>query len=700
MSWREKIKSVLHNLRYVKQERGAIFVLTALLLPVLFGFLGLGYDVGNLYVHKARLQNTADATALAGGREYVNALKTAINAANNSSTTTRPPTDAEKIAARTPMVAGANKYIANNNPVFNAKEGRLKKYEIGVQTNSDSSKTEFFRVTLTEPVQVTFLRVLPGIPEKANVSVYATVRLSDTAEGSGGGTSHDIRKEKYKPVIITTKEFYDEINRGYPSHQLYNFYNGEIYTVNGSITKDAPKDENGHYVTYSSGMVPSEIAELEYDVNAFGEAIKNRFIEKQNYSDSGLSLYQSDKEKWKKGYPKYLKEYQEWLKSAPTGTRQPNSLAEMQEIFNCLMSYWTEYDYNNYNDLYNRWLSEGKPLTNSKDKFRNLINICYLKGENWVIPNESNWESLRDNVNYPWSGSGNPYPGLYIVTERGGKQAPTVTAFTGGLDHDPKITDSKYGTKEYYMSYKGTRSDLMTAKNVQGGSVTAASALSTKAISSHPEDFGLNANEHNYFYVSAANNPAGWDNGKNVNLDILVDGFYEVDKISNTPFYLFVDSDINIINVFFKKCNRPFVLYYTGTHEIHYEFCGIENNSFRGILYTPFAGGDTHLNADNGFKFSGSLVTQKIAIRTHDDTYTYDSNEISNWMKNTEIDEETGQPKNPDGLPCTPNIGFADSGAQIITEGGNTSSQTTWPEHLQLVLKNQYNVSSWENISE
>ena len=51
MSWREKIKSLLHNLRYVKQERGAIFVLTALLLPVLFGFMGLAYDVGNLYMH-------------------------------------------------------------------------------------------------------------------------------------------------------------------------------------------------------------------------------------------------------------------------------------------------------------------------------------------------------------------------------------------------------------------------------------------------------------------------------------------------------------------------------------------------------------------------------------------------------------------------------------------------------------------------
>ena len=72
MSWREKIKSLLHNLTYVKQERGAIFVLTALLLPVLFGFMGFAYDVGNLYMHKARLQNVTDAAALAGAGVFKN----------------------------------------------------------------------------------------------------------------------------------------------------------------------------------------------------------------------------------------------------------------------------------------------------------------------------------------------------------------------------------------------------------------------------------------------------------------------------------------------------------------------------------------------------------------------------------------------------------------------------------------------------
>ena len=50
-------------------QKGAILTLTALLLPVLLGFLGLGYDVGMSHLYKARLQNAADAAALAGLKE-------------------------------------------------------------------------------------------------------------------------------------------------------------------------------------------------------------------------------------------------------------------------------------------------------------------------------------------------------------------------------------------------------------------------------------------------------------------------------------------------------------------------------------------------------------------------------------------------------------------------------------------------------
>ena len=71
MSFYDRFSEKVKNMNCIKKERGAIFVLTALLLPIMFGCLGIAYDVGTVYMHKARLQNVADAAALAGGRAYL-----------------------------------------------------------------------------------------------------------------------------------------------------------------------------------------------------------------------------------------------------------------------------------------------------------------------------------------------------------------------------------------------------------------------------------------------------------------------------------------------------------------------------------------------------------------------------------------------------------------------------------------------------
>ena len=55
-----------YSYKDILNKRGAIMVLFAILLPVLFGFVGFGFDVGLLYMQKGKLQDIADATALAG----------------------------------------------------------------------------------------------------------------------------------------------------------------------------------------------------------------------------------------------------------------------------------------------------------------------------------------------------------------------------------------------------------------------------------------------------------------------------------------------------------------------------------------------------------------------------------------------------------------------------------------------------------
>ena len=52
-------------------RRGATIVLVAILMTVIIGFAGVAIDLSRLYVMRAQLQTTADATAIAGIRTTV-----------------------------------------------------------------------------------------------------------------------------------------------------------------------------------------------------------------------------------------------------------------------------------------------------------------------------------------------------------------------------------------------------------------------------------------------------------------------------------------------------------------------------------------------------------------------------------------------------------------------------------------------------
>ncbi|MBR2733369.1 MAG: pilus assembly protein [Selenomonadaceae bacterium] len=52
-------------------QRGQVIILYALLIPLMFLFVGIGLDLGWYYLNVSRLQNAADAAALAGATELV-----------------------------------------------------------------------------------------------------------------------------------------------------------------------------------------------------------------------------------------------------------------------------------------------------------------------------------------------------------------------------------------------------------------------------------------------------------------------------------------------------------------------------------------------------------------------------------------------------------------------------------------------------
>ena len=56
---------------FLADQDGAIGIVLALLLPILFGFAGLAVDIGHMYAVRSQLKNAADAGALSGARALV-----------------------------------------------------------------------------------------------------------------------------------------------------------------------------------------------------------------------------------------------------------------------------------------------------------------------------------------------------------------------------------------------------------------------------------------------------------------------------------------------------------------------------------------------------------------------------------------------------------------------------------------------------
>ncbi|MBQ7480178.1 MAG: pilus assembly protein [Selenomonadaceae bacterium] len=151
------------NLLTCWRQRGAIIVFTAFLLPLLMACTGLAFDFGNLYIHHSRLQNAADAAALAGGAAYAQ--------------------DQSKDSADDEARLYVDRNVIQSN-------------KLGIEQLSDEKYqmqtvegVTYYRVKLTEDVPIYFLKIfMPDTQSKA-VSADAVVAIA-----TGGGITDEMFK--------------------------------------------------------------------------------------------------------------------------------------------------------------------------------------------------------------------------------------------------------------------------------------------------------------------------------------------------------------------------------------------------------------------------------------------------------------------------------------------------------------------------
>ena len=170
-------------------ERGVVMVFYAILLPVLFGFMGLSLDAGLAYVEKGKLQDIADAAALAGaahlasdGNHDLDAIKTTVQSL--------------AVANGLPLQEGDLVQKAAN--AWDTKESVASGHQAVlaygvVNVTRDDKTVPRVRVRITKRVPVVFLSMVDGIADNIVVSAKAA------AEG-GSEVGTPIKNDK--PVFM------------------------------------------------------------------------------------------------------------------------------------------------------------------------------------------------------------------------------------------------------------------------------------------------------------------------------------------------------------------------------------------------------------------------------------------------------------------------------------------------------------------
>jgi hypothetical protein len=128
----------------LREERGTILALAAVMIPVFLLLAALVIDVGNWYTHKRQLQNRADAAAFAAGVEYAKNWHDCVYAGSDATRLAAKATAAQRIADAARQYAGdpeAADYAGGLLPATPLRNTEIAtQANVDVMINSDTSR--------------------------------------------------------------------------------------------------------------------------------------------------------------------------------------------------------------------------------------------------------------------------------------------------------------------------------------------------------------------------------------------------------------------------------------------------------------------------------------------------------------------------------------------------------------------------------
>ncbi len=155
-----------------QREKGVVAILVGMTIVVMVGMVGLAIDLGQMYVSKTELQNSADACALAAARS----IQANLDAAESAGTVVA---GRHKVVFQDNVVGGTNGLVTVQFSQNNASGSYLGK---GGVSPADVSKIKYVRCQVSQsaiqPFFIQALNALPGVSiNTQSVSATAVARM-------------------------------------------------------------------------------------------------------------------------------------------------------------------------------------------------------------------------------------------------------------------------------------------------------------------------------------------------------------------------------------------------------------------------------------------------------------------------------------------------------------------------------------------
>lgn len=430
--------TVLEKIKYInflKQERGAIFVLTALLLPVVLGCMGFAYDFGNLYMHKARLQNAADAAALTGARAFVdeNAAKRKLykDEYKSSNHVTTIPADAQVVinqnAKADAKAAAKNAAVANvNQNMINLHNNEYQSsYFLITGVIHEAGKDydqQYFRANLRETVPLHFLPVIMDKKEQdVAAEAISTIigRKSETQNKDKDKTSTAAQSLFMVKSGITFENTYASNGSENQAPEWSGYYDGDLRYVGNEITYSFHDATNGYegYRPYnklfnSRAFALKQLLEKmsggynESDYNALINAMKgdkNLYSASDNTATPEGAVLFAKLQDFKDAKIGYQAVYNAFYDEFASNTHYHSSFQKLEDyemdsfgvaikkLFKDKLETGQsdEEALNAYNEAHNRWLAEKTAYETAHQQWVTDKNAAQVEAQNQINNSQS-----------------------------------------------------------------------------------------------------------------------------------------------------------------------------------------------------------------------------------------------------------------------------------------------------------------------